>query len=103
MPASMRVDSRWYSTRIEAGLDSGGVPAGIVLARGDLELALGEADRAALVVARPAARGALPGIARVERAQRLPVAARRPARRQHVPLDPAHPGPQRAQVRRRRA
>src|SRR5262249_61625340 len=76
-----------------ARLDARGVPAGIVLARGDLELALGEADRAALVVARPSARGTLPRVTRVERAQRLPVAARRPARRQPVPPDPAPPGP----------
>ena len=61
-----------------AGLDAGCVPAGIALARGDLELALGEADRAALVVARPSARGALPCVPLLERGQRLPVAAARP-------------------------
>ena len=96
-----------------AGLDAGGVPAGIALARGDLELALGEADRAALVVARPSARGALrayPARARPAPARSCCPAGSPPARpaRSGAPgpaarAAPAAAGPRRRTGWRRRA
>src|SRR5438309_4467981 len=56
------------------GLDGHRGPAGAAVSRGDLELALGVADRAALVVPGPAARRAFTLVAAVQGAAHVPVA-----------------------------